>query len=252
MAGRYCYENGLPFSAMVTAECTNVGLNILFKASSLKGLSYYVFVLYMYAFSTLVLFPLAFVFRGFSGQLCNYKGIEFSSATLASAISNLTPAFTFILAVIFRMENLALRCSITQAKIMGTIVSISGALVVVFYKGPTIISSSQSTSLSLHSPQGTSETRWVIGGLLLAASNLLFSGWYIVQTQVMKIYPAEIVVVFLYLLCATIISAPVCLIVEGNLSSWILRPDITLVAVIYSCYSHMVLALEGACVCINL
>ena len=80
-----------------------------------------------------------------------------------------------------RMENLALRCSITQAKIMGTIVSISGALVVVFYKGPTIISSSQSTSLSLHSPQGTSETRWVIGGLLLAASNLLFSGWYIVQ-----------------------------------------------------------------------
>ncbi|KAK4603751.1 hypothetical protein RGQ29_012312 [Quercus rubra] len=181
MAGRYCYENGLPFSAMVTAECTNVGLNILFKASSLKGLSYYVFVLYMYAFSTLVLFPLAFVFRGFSGQLCNYKGIEFSSATLASAISNLTPAFTFILAVIFRMENLALRCSITQAKIMGTIVSISGALVVVFYKGPTIISSSQSTSLSLHSPQGTSETRWVIGGLLLAASNLLFSGWYIVQ-----------------------------------------------------------------------
>ena len=65
MAGRYCYENGLPFSAMVTAECTNVGLNILFKASSLKGLSYYVFVLYMYAFSTLVLFPLAFVFRGY-------------------------------------------------------------------------------------------------------------------------------------------------------------------------------------------
>ena len=79
------------------------------------------------------------------------------------------------------MENLALRCSITQAKIMGTIVSISGALVVVFYKGPTIISSSQSTSLSLRSPQGTSETQWVIGGLLLAASNLLFSGWYIVQ-----------------------------------------------------------------------
>ena len=65
MAGRYCYENGLPFSAMVTAECTNVGLNILFKASSEKGLSYYVFVLYMFAISTLVLLPLVFVFRGY-------------------------------------------------------------------------------------------------------------------------------------------------------------------------------------------
>lgn len=31
-----------------------------------------------------------------------YKGIEYSSPTLASAISNLSPAFTFVLAVIFR------------------------------------------------------------------------------------------------------------------------------------------------------
>ena len=35
-------------------------------------------------------------------QVCGYKGIEYSSATLASAISNLTPAFTFVLALIFR------------------------------------------------------------------------------------------------------------------------------------------------------
>ena len=50
----------------------------------------------------------------------------------------------------------------------------------------------------------------------------------------MKIYPAELVLVFLYLLCATIIAAPVCLIAEGNLSAWRLKPDIALVAVIYS------------------
>ena len=174
-----------------------------------------------------------------------------------------------------RMENLALRSSITQAKIMGTIVSISGALVVVLYKGPLIISApsqSQSQSPSLHSLRDTSEKNWVIGGLLLTTDNLLFSMWYIVQvlckeifefsvavilryvanlwdknfreakfdlygilqTQTMKIYPAELVLVFLYLLCATIIAAPVCLIAEGNLSAWRLKPDIALVAVIYS------------------
>ena len=38
------------------------------------------------------------------------------------------------------MDVLDLRSSITQAKIMGTIVSISVALIVVFYKGPTIMS----------------------------------------------------------------------------------------------------------------
>jgi len=41
-------------------------------------------------------------------------------------------------------------------------------------------------------------------------------------------------VVFLYNLCATIISAPVCLLAEANTSAWRLRPDITLVAIIYS------------------
>ncbi|XP_052882690.1 WAT1-related protein At5g40240-like [Gossypium arboreum] len=39
---------------------------------------------------------------GFSGQVCAYKGLELGSTTLASAISNLAPAFTFILAVLFR------------------------------------------------------------------------------------------------------------------------------------------------------
>ena len=79
------------------------------------------------------------------------------------------------------MENLALRSSITQVKIIGTLVSISGAMVVVFCKGPTIISPSQSLSLSLHSPRGTSETKWVIGGLLLAVEYLLLSGCSILQ-----------------------------------------------------------------------
>ncbi|XP_075673967.1 WAT1-related protein At5g40230-like [Castanea sativa] len=256
MAGSYWYKDVLPFSAMVAVECTNVGLNTLFKAATLKGLSYYVFILYSYAIATLLLLPLAFIFRrpglptfklsllyrifllgvlGFSAQLCGYKGIEYSSPTLASAMGNLTPAFTFIFAVIFRMENLALRSSITQAKIVGTIVSISGALIVVFYKGPTIISAaSQSPSLSFHFSLGSSQTDWIIGGLLLAAEYLLISIWYIVQTQVMKIYPSELTVVFLYKLCATIISAPVCLIAEGNFSDWRLRPDIALVSIIFT------------------
>jgi len=81
-----------------------------------------------------------------------------------------------------RMEKLALRSSSTQAKIMGTIVSISGALVIVLYEGPKIIStSSQPPSLSRHLHLGLSQTNRVIGGLLLAVEYLLFSMWYIVQ-----------------------------------------------------------------------
>ncbi|XP_024182762.2 WAT1-related protein At4g15540 isoform X2 [Rosa chinensis] len=269
MAGRSCYRDVLPFAAMVTVESTNVGLNILFKLATTKGLSYYVFIVYSYAFATVLLLPLPFIFPrtrlpplnfsllfkafllgliGFVANICAYKGIDYSSPTLASAMSNLTPAFTFILAVIFRMERLSLRSTNTRAKVMGTIVSVSGALVVVLCKGPTILSN-------------TSERNWVKGGLLLTVGYLLFSAWSILQTLLsfrdsllklakissytsnplklithfMKTYPVELVWALLYNLFGTIISAPVCLfIAETNLSAWRLRPGVALIAIIYS------------------
>ncbi|XVF58118.1 hypothetical protein PTKIN_Ptkin07bG0037200 [Pterospermum kingtungense] len=256
---QYWQKDVVPFTAMVAVECSGVVLNILFKAATLKGMSYYVFITYSYAIATLVLLPFPFIFRstavlptlklplisrifvlgllGFSAQLCGYKGLEYGSPTLASAISSLTPAFTFILAIIFRMENLDLTSSSTQAKIIGTIASISGALVIVFYKGPKLFSSPSLTppavshwSLAL----GSSQSNWTIGGLLLALQYLLVSIWYIIQAQVMKIYASELTVVLFCNLCGTIVSAPVCLLAESNLSSWRLRPNIAIVAVVYS------------------
>ncbi|WVY97043.1 hypothetical protein V8G54_029194 [Vigna mungo] len=55
-------------------------------------------------FSTLCSFFLL-AFFGSSGTIMAYVGIELSSPTLASALINLLPAFTFILALIFRMEE---------------------------------------------------------------------------------------------------------------------------------------------------
>lgn len=45
-------------------------------------------------------------------HIASCKGIEYSSPTLASAISNLTPAFTFTLAVIFRFYLVLFRSSV--------------------------------------------------------------------------------------------------------------------------------------------
>ncbi|KAG6719899.1 hypothetical protein I3843_03G031900 [Carya illinoinensis] len=144
-----------------------------------------------------------------------------------------------------RMEQLALRRSSTLAKVVGTVVSISGALVVVLYEGPTLISiSSQLPSLSLPFILGSSQTNWVVGGLLLAVECLMFSIWYIVQTQVMKMYPSEIIVSFLYNLCGTIISAPTSLMAETNMNAWRLKPDIALVAIVYSGISSSFMAVD--------
>ncbi|KAL1316915.1 hypothetical protein AAHE18_15G099000 [Arachis hypogaea] len=54
---------------------------------------------------------------------------------LSSAISNLIPAFTFILAIICRMEKIDVKTRTTQAKIVGSIISIGGAFIVTFTYG---------------------------------------------------------------------------------------------------------------------
>ncbi|KAA8530263.1 hypothetical protein F0562_004972 [Nyssa sinensis] len=256
---RYCYSEVVPFAAMVMVECSNVGLNTLFKAATLKGMSYYVFIVYSDTIATLLLMPFAFIchrktelppfnmsllykicllgFIGFLAQMVGYKGIDYSTPTLASSISNLTPAFTFALAIIFRMEKLKIRSSSSQAKIIGTILSISGAFVVILYKGPAIISTttaSPSISLNQSPIPVSSQSNWAIAGLLLAAEYLLLSVWYIVQAHIIKTYPAELVVVFFYNLCATIISASVCLIAEKNSSAWSVSVGIALAAILYS------------------
>ncbi|KAL9315626.1 hypothetical protein ACSQ67_016627 [Phaseolus vulgaris] len=190
---------------MVAIECSNVGVNVLFKKATEKGLSYYAFVAYSYLISALfLLLPLPFVFRwsrslhlnlslifrifllgviGVIAQLCGYKGLNYTSPTLASALSNLIPAFTFILAIIFRIEKVALRSSSTLAKILGSSISILGALIVLFYKGP-ITFSTPSPQLSPTHPSpvvSASQTNWVLGGSLLAIEYLLVPIWYIVQ-----------------------------------------------------------------------
>lgn len=164
---------------------------------------------------------------------------------------------------ITRLERVALRSSTSQAKIMGTIASISGALLVVLYKGPQVFSSPSPSSTLLQ----PSYSNWVIGGILLAVAYLLFSIRYIIQvnhtslstplqcwklsnklnwtwdfgisqTQVMEIYPAELLVALFYNICGAIISAPVSLIAESELSSWMLRPSVAVIAVLYSVRSQ--------------
>uniref|UniRef100_A0A1J3IQF2 WAT1-related protein n=2 Tax=Noccaea caerulescens TaxID=107243 RepID=A0A1J3IQF2_NOCCA len=255
VAWRYFYRDVLPFAAMFAVECAAVGSNTLYKAATLRGLNFYIFIFYSYAISTLVLLPLFLIFGrsrklpsaksplffkffllglfGFMAQMAGFKGIEHSSPTLASAMSNLTPAFTFTLAVIFRMEKVVLRSSASQAKIIGAIVSISGALVVVLYKGPKVVAA---TSFTPSSPKNSTslESSWIIGGLLLSTQYFLTSVWFILQTLAMEVHPEEITVVFFYYLFATLISAPICLFTESNLTSWVLKPDLSLAAIIYS------------------
>ncbi|CAI9111075.1 OLC1v1011210C1 [Oldenlandia corymbosa var. corymbosa] len=255
-SGRYCYREVLPFAIMVIVECANVGNSTLFKAASDAGASYMVFVVYSFAISVLSLLPLAFLFHrktrlpplssalmgricllvviGLTGQTLGYKGIQYSSPTMASSMSNLTPAFTFALAIAFRMEKLALRSLPSLAKIIGTVVSISGALVVVLYEGPAVVRGSSHPKTLNYSLGSDEQSDWVIGGVLLVIDYILISIWYIVQAQTARLYPAEFFIVFLYNLGVTLLSAPVYYFMEPDLNAWRINSQIVIISLLYA------------------
>lgn len=84
------------------------------------------------------------------------------------------------------MEKVVLRSKSSQAKILGTIISITGAFVVTLYKGPPIVIVKSSPSLLLHqSLPNISKSNWVIGGLLLSAGYMLYPPYYIVQVKLL-------------------------------------------------------------------
>ncbi|THG23241.1 hypothetical protein TEA_026199 [Camellia sinensis var. sinensis] len=258
MGWKSCLVELVPFAAMVMVECFDVGLTTLSKGAMSRGMSHFVFVVYSNEKRGLLSLCLSSVNSSSSALLglitvmqnCVFTGINYSSPTLGSAMSNLIPAFTFLLAVIFRMERLDLGSTRSRVKIMGTLVSISGALIVTLYKG-TPIGSLPVQSPSLSSQDSpfkmlATESNWVLGGLFLATASLSVSIWNTSQAAILKGYPSELTIVAFYCLFGTIQCAVLTLFAErNNPNAWKLSPDIELISVIYSPISIAIAAILG-------
>nr|GEY36082.1 EamA domain, WAT1-related protein [Tanacetum cinerariifolium] len=184
-------------------EEVNLIMLVLFLSVMNDGFSTIVFIVYQNFLRTLILLPF-FIFHIFRnverppltfhlllrffilgllglciGQVLMYAGVYYSSPTMRSDISNLGPANTFLLVIIFRMEK-EINSSSSQAKLLGTITVISGAMVITFYQGPrilkTIMSPDSSNHLLLSQPSD-----WIIGGLILVIAGVISSIWGVLQ-----------------------------------------------------------------------
>ncbi|KAL8509879.1 hypothetical protein ACS0TY_016919 [Phlomoides rotata] len=255
----YCLLEVLPFTALVSVECTNVGMNTLYKAAVANGLNFHVYMAYAYAISSIVLLPLAFLFHrntplppfsmillgkffilgflGFSGQYVGNLGIKYSNPTMASAMSNIAPACTFFLAIIFRMEKVKLTSMSSQAKVMGALVSIAGALIVVLYNGPLLITDhalQSRTPSHVFDSISNARSNWIVGGALNAACYAIASIWYIFQGKFVREYPAEFILVFFYNFFAMVLAVPVGIASEPHLSSWKVPLDVRFFSILYA------------------
>ncbi|XP_044502199.1 WAT1-related protein At4g15540-like isoform X2 [Mangifera indica] len=243
----------LPFLAMITVECTDVGLSVLSKAALNQGMNNFVSVVYCNASGTLILLPyflfhrnrrppltFSLLWRFFlvalimsSGQIIAYTGIKFSSPTLLSAMANLSPVFTFLLAVIFRFEKLELRRSSGLAKFLGAVIAVTGAFIITLYQGPELLmASSTYSSPTPHRLLDSQQSKWVIGGFLLLLTALSSATWNISQASTVKKYPEEMTIVFFCTLFVAIQAAVFSAIAERNINAWKLSTMVEVLAII--------------------
>ncbi|KAJ8424663.1 hypothetical protein Cgig2_003097 [Carnegiea gigantea] len=127
------------YLAIISLQFGYSGMYIVTAVCLKHGMNHFILSVYRHVFATLVIVPFALVFeRPVLDQNMYYVGLKNTSATFASASVNVLPAITFILATIFRLEKVDIRKLSSQAKIIGTIVTVSGAMVMTIYRGPVV------------------------------------------------------------------------------------------------------------------
>ncbi|KAF3777296.1 WAT1-related protein [Nymphaea thermarum] len=204
---------------MVVLQLATAGMTILYKISIERGMSLRVLVAYRYIVGAALLCPLAFFLESATlNQNLYIASVKMGSATLAVAISNLLPAFTFILAVLFRLEKLQMRSRASQAKVIGTLIGMGGAALLTFYKGARLQLWSIHAHL-VHRHAGSSEQgNLALGSLLATANTLCMAIWFIIQANP---YTSTALVNLIAAVQCTCIAA----VTERDASAWKLHWD---------------------------
>ncbi|CAI9099449.1 OLC1v1036276C1 [Oldenlandia corymbosa var. corymbosa] len=179
-----------------------------------------------------------FWFRPVIDQNFYYAGLKFTSPTFSCAMSNMLPAMTFVMAVLCGMEKVYIKKIRCQAKVIGTIITVAGAMLMTLYKGHVI---NLVWSQHVHSPTtgqpaaaGTTDKDWFKGSILLILATLAWAGFFILQNVTMRRYSAPLSLTSLVCFMGTLQSIAVTLVMEHKASVWTIGWDMNLLAAAYA------------------
>ncbi|KAK1554988.1 hypothetical protein Q3G72_020068 [Acer saccharum] len=245
-----------PYLAMVSLQFGYAGMYIITMVSLKHGMSHYILAVYRHVVATLIISPFALVLErkirpkmtlpiflrimalGFLEPVLDqnlyFLGMKYTSATFASATVNVLPALTFIMAVIFRLESVNVKKIHSLAKVIGTAITISGAMLMTLYKGPVINFIKSGGGSHPGTSSESSSNNWFAGTLMLLAGICSWSGFFILQSFTLKKYPAELSLSSLICLTGVVEGSIVSLIMERDMSAWKIGFDSKLLAVTYS------------------
>lgn len=198
-------------------------------------------------------FLLSFFFLGLTGifgnQLLFLVGLGYTNPTYAAAFQPAIPVFTFILATMMGVETVNVLKTEGQAKVGGALVCISGAIILVLFKGPALLGYVD------HVPMQHNEAiagvqpevlgwmftsfatvgidSWHLGVLCLLGNCICFAAFLTIQAPVLAKYPANLSVTAYSYLFGVLFMVATAVLTNNELTNWSLtRSDVW--AVLYA------------------
>ncbi|KAL2469054.1 WAT1-related protein [Forsythia ovata] len=250
----------LPLLAMVVVQLGYAGMNILSKLAMDSGMNPFIHVAYRQIFATVCIVPFAYflerktrpgmtlsifiqiflcsIFGVTVNQITYFVGLKNSTPTIACALSNINPAVTFLMAIPFGLEKLGMRTKGGQAKVLGTLICVGGALVLSFYHGPVVNIGQSSVHWKYAEEIGTKNSinhvNLILGPFLLLVSAVSWAIWLIIQTRVCNEYGAPYSSSAIMCIMASVQCVIVAYCFNHNLSAWSLNHPIRIISTLYA------------------
>lgn len=257
-AVREQYNRAKPFLAVIFLQFGLAGMDILTKVALNEGMSNYVFVVYRHAVATLVIAPFAIILdkkvrpkmtpsifaklvllsllEPVIDQNLYSIGLKYTTATFAAAMCNILPAITFIMAWIFRLEKVKLTSIRSQAKLVGTVATVAGAMIMTLVRGP-IVELFWTAGNAGHDSQsgGLNLSHAIKGSIMITIGCFSWAAFMILQAITLRTYPAELSLTAWICLLGTTEGAIVAMVMErGKPAVWAINWDSKFLAAVYS------------------
>ncbi|KZV35057.1 hypothetical protein F511_04362 [Dorcoceras hygrometricum] len=251
------FHKAKPFLAVIFLQAGLAGMDIITKAALNQGMSNYVFVVYRHVVATVVIAPFAVVLdkkirpkmttsifvkimilsllEPVIDQNLYFLGMKYTTATFAAAMANVLPAITFVMAYLFRLEKIRLMSIRSQAKIIGTLATVAGAMIMTLVEGPNIgLPWTKQVSGHAHQQSQINLQHSIKGAIMITTGCFSWACFMILQAIVLKTYPPELSLTAWICLLGTVEGAAVALVMERDKSAWSVAWDTKFLAAVYS------------------
>ncbi|WVZ17505.1 hypothetical protein V8G54_010487 [Vigna mungo] len=229
----------LPVMGMLLNQFINAGVSLSTRLVFSAGMSPRVFVVYRHVLATIQKFSLLLLKHEefLMDILCLLRrGLYLTNSSVASAIVNLVPAVTFVIAACAGMEKVNIGSWRSIAKMVGTVICVSGAVSIALLKGPKLLNAENLPSKAITMASSEADN-WFLGCLFLTACCCSWSIWLILMVPASKSHPDALSFSAWMCFMATLQSALVALVLEQDPLAWKINSLFEFGSAIYAYHS---------------